>query len=84
MFPGFVTLYKDKDQVVHLYFYPGVDDKGNPIYKDLDISKTNLSYTRIDNEDNSKEFVFDTKDIIEMKCKLVKTNGDIDYENLTI
>lgn len=84
MFPGYVTLYKDNADRVHLYFYPGIDDEGNTIYKDLDMSKANLSYEKIENTDNSKEFIFDRKDIIEMKCKLIKHNGDIDYENLKL
>ena len=30
MFPGFVTIYKDKENHVHLYFFPGIDENDNP------------------------------------------------------
>lgn len=84
MFPGFVTLYKDKESKIHLYFFPGIDNNGDVIYKDLDMSKTKLTYKKIENDDNSKEFIFDRKDIIAMKCKLIKTDGSIDYEDLKL
>lgn len=84
MFPGFVTLFKDSNSKVHLYFFPGLDENNNPIYKDLDMTKSNLSYTEIDNNDKSKEFIFDREDIIKMKCKLIKQDGSIDYEELTL
>jgi hypothetical protein len=84
MFPGFATLYKDKNQNVHLYFYPGVDDEGNHIYKDLDMSKVNFNFETIENNDNSKEFIFNRKDIVEMKCKLIKNNGEVDFVNLKL
>ena len=84
MFPGFVTTYKDKENKIHLFFYPGTSDNGQPIYNDLDLSKMKLSYQEKQNEDNSKDFVFDRKDIIKIKCKLIKNNGDIDLEELVI
>ena len=32
MFPGFVNAYRDKNNHVHLYFFPGIDEHGNNIY----------------------------------------------------
>lgn len=82
MIPGFVTLFKDKDEKIHLFFYPGISDSGEPIYHDLDLSKMKLSYTEKENKDKSREFVFDRKDIVKIKCKLIRNDGNIDYEEL--
>ena len=31
MFPGFVNTYRDKENHVHLYFFPGIDEHGKNI-----------------------------------------------------
>lgn len=82
MFPGFVTSYKDNYKKIHLYFFPGIDKDGNIIYKDLDISNTNLGYIENINDDGSKEFIFNKKNIIKIHCKLVRNDGGIDYVDL--
>ena len=84
MIPGFVTTYKDKEEKIHLFFYPGTSDDGQPIYHELDLSKMKLSYQEKQNEDKSREFVFDRTDIVKIKCKLIRNDGNIDYEELVI
>jgi len=44
MFPGYVTIYKDKDEFIHLYFYPGLDINENFYYRDLDLSNCQIKY----------------------------------------
>lgn len=84
MIPGFVTSYKDKEDKIHLFFYPGISNEGNPIYYQLDLSNTDLGYEEIQNSDSSKEFIFERKDIVKIKCKLIKSDGGIDYEELIV
>ena len=84
MIPGFVTTYKDKENKIHLFFYPGLSNEGDPIYNELDLSNSNLKFEEKQNKDKSKEFIFERKDIVKIKCKLIKNNGDIDYEELIV
>ena len=44
MFPGFVTLYKDENSYVNLYFYPGISDTNEFIYKPLELVNYNFEY----------------------------------------
>lgn len=84
MIPGFVTTYKDKENKIHLFFYPGLSNEGDQIYNELDLSNSNLKFEEKQNKDKSKEFIFERKDIVKIKCKLIKNNGDIDYEELIV
>lgn len=82
MFPGFATLFKDDEKKIHLFFYNGLDENLEPTYKDLDLPKTGLAYEQIDNADGSKEYIFKRKDILKMRCKLIKKDGTYDLVEL--
>ncbi|MBQ3415339.1 MAG: hypothetical protein IJH39_08365 [Clostridia bacterium] len=84
MFPGYVTIFKDKGEFVHLYFYPGLDNFNNFYYRDLDLTNCQVSYNEIDNEDGSKEYVFDNKNIIRIVCKLIDNKGKLHIKELTV
>ena len=79
MIPGFVTIYKDNNGYVHLYFYQGIDDDETPIYRDIDMSNINADYDISINEDKSKDFKFFNKHIVKIHCKLIlnKTGEEI-------
>lgn len=82
MFPGFVSTYRDKNNYVHLFFYPG-NDNGNIIYKEIDLSKCPFKYTEIKYIDGSIDYKFYDKHISKLKCKLINTNNiDIVYKEL--
>ena len=61
MFPGFVSLYK-RDDKSHLFFFPGIDDQGKPIYMSLDMTNIDSDYTFIKNSDKSIDYTFNTED----------------------
>ena len=84
MFSGFVTTYRDSLNKVHLFFFPGLDQSGNLIYKSLDLSKTGVKYEAKKYEDSSEEFIFDREDITKINCKLADKNGNIKNVELTI
>lgn len=75
MFPGFVTIYKDKENRVHLYFFPGIDENDNPCYRDLDLSKCSCTFTEQTTDDGGKDYVFDNPRIIKFVCKLIDNQG---------
>lgn len=76
MFPGFVNAYKDKNDIVHLFFYPGLDDDMLPIYRTLDLTGSNCKFELKKYNDNSIEYIFDNKNIRLIHCNLIesKTN----------
>lgn len=89
MFPGFVNAFKDNDKNVHLYFYPGLDERNKPIYRTLDLSNCEFEYKYTKNDDGSWEYVFDSstleKPITEIRCKLITSkSGHVVEEILTI
>lgn len=84
MFPGYVTMFKDKDNFIHLYFYPGLDNFNNFYYRDLDLTNCQVNYNEIDNEDSSKEYVFENKNIIRIVCKLIDNKGKLHIKELTM
>jgi hypothetical protein len=56
MIPGFVTIYIDKDNYKHLYFYPGIDNDDQFIYHNIDWSDSTLKMDSIYNEDGSIDY----------------------------
>ena len=83
MIPGFVTIYTDKDKYKHLYFYPGLSDDGEPIYRNIELPDCQLKYDKIINEDFSIDYKFYERKIIKIICHLVKINGDTDIHVLS-
>ena len=79
MIPGFVTIYIDKDNYKHLYFYPGIDNDDQSIYHNIDWSDYALKMDFIYNEDGSIDYKFYDKSIIRITCTLIdnKDNKDI-------
>ena len=76
MIPGFVTIYIDKDKYKHLYFFPGIDDNDESIYRDIDIPNCPFKYTKTVNEDLSIDYKFFTNKIKKITCNLVTLDGD--------
>ena len=58
MIPGFVSVYKSKnDGLPHIYFYPGYDDYERNIYRIDLTSKQYLDYKYVKNQDRSTEYI---------------------------
>lgn len=84
MIPGFVTAYRDIEKYVHLYFFKGIGDDDNPIYNDIDFSNIKFEYDVVTNIDGSKDYKFYNKNIIRLKCKLIKSDNSEVYKTLNI
>lgn len=86
MIPGFVNIDKDEDGFVHLYFYPGIGDNDEPIYRDMTLKNIPFTYTCSKNSDSSIDYKFDNKSIIRIKCQLVPVDSskEIEYKTLEI
>lgn len=84
MFPGYVTTFKDKDNFIHLYFYPGLTDNNSFFYRDLDLSNCKVEYTKSINKDGSKEYIFKNKNIVRIVCKLIDNIGKLHIKELLI
>lgn len=82
MFPGFVTIYKDNNGFINLYFYPGLNDDNEFIYKPLELINYN-DYNKIVNNDNSIIYKFNSNKIKSINCKLI-SNNDISIIKLSI
>ena len=83
MIPGFVSIYIDKDNYKHLYFYPGIDENNEYIYRNIDWSDYSLKMDVINNEDGSIDYKFYDKNIIRIKCKLIDNNDNEHIETLS-
>lgn len=85
MVNGFVNMSKDKDDFVHLFFYPGVDDDDKPIYRNMDLSNIPFKYSYTINSDSSIDYKFDNKNICRLHCTLVPVgNGEIQFKTLDL
>ena len=84
MFQEFATAYKDKNNKVHLFFFPGLDDNNKNIWKKIDLSKADLEYEKIDYDDGSEEFIFEREDISKITCKLIDHSGNTKTIELVI
>lgn len=70
MFPEFAATYRDNDNKVHLYIFPGADASGNQLYKNVDLSSIKAKYTYSKKSDNSIEFIFE-ENIKSLQCTMV-------------
>lgn len=70
MFPEFATTYRDEEGKVHLYIFPGIDDNGNQLYKNINLSSINVAYTHSNKSDNSCEIVFEDN-IKSLQCTMI-------------
>lgn len=87
MIPGFITLFKDNIEKIHLYFFKGLTDDNKFYYNDLNLSaldKNGYTYSIINYNDNSKEYIFNNKNIKSMTCKLISYNGKEEIKILKI
>ena len=82
MIPGFIINYIDNDKFKHLYFFPGIDDNGESIYNNIDLSNYALRYDKLINKDNSIDYKFYDKHIRKIICKLVTQNNETITEEL--
>ena len=82
MIPGFVTIYIDKDNYKHLYFYPGIDDEGNSIYHNIDLSDYKLKIDINECDDGAVDYKFYDKSIIKITCKLIDNDNNVKFEVL--
>ena len=84
MFPGYVTIFKDDQKFIHLYFFPGIDENNNFYYRDLDLSTCKVKYKKTVNKDNSKEYIFEKKNIIKITCKLIDNKNKLHIKELIV
>lgn len=78
MIPGFISNYIDEDNYRHLYFFNGIDDNGDTIYNNIDLSIYDNEYEFVENIDGSIDYKFFDKNIIKITCKLVKQDNTFD------
>ena len=85
MFKEFASVFKDQDGKLHLYVFPGLDEDGKQIYRNIDLSSIAADYTYVKNKDRSYEFIF-TKNVKTIACNMVHCKtGEIkkfSFENL--
>ena len=84
MFPGFVNIYNDEENFVHLYFFNGIDDNDKPIYRDIDLSGVPFSYTSA-NIGGGTDYKFDNQSIVKIRCQLVNNStGEVTKKILSL
>jgi hypothetical protein len=77
MFPEFATTYKDENGFIHLYVFPGIDDDGKQIYRNMDLKNINIEYKYTKNNDKSYDFIF-LEPLKRLTCTMIHSKtGDI-------
>ena len=79
MIHGYITAYRNDEDRIVLYFYPGYDDNFNKIYADIDMTNISESYNIFRNKDGSVKYVFDNINITSITCKLVENSTNIEH-----
>lgn len=85
MFPGFVSLYKDNEGKIHVYFFRGIGNNNKPIYRTLDLSHIKEDYKFVELEDGAIDYIFSNPFLSSVTCKLVNmSTGEIEQINILI
>ena len=71
MFPGFVSLYKNNEGKICLYYFPGLTNDMKPIYMALDMSNIEMGYTFVKNPDNSVIYTFADDNITTVTARMI-------------
>lgn len=79
MIPGFVIAYRNKNNKIVLYFYPGYTDQFEKIYADIDMSKIDEHYTVNRNIDGSVKYTFSNEQIRYIACKLIENDTNNEH-----
>lgn len=78
MFPGYITLYTDDNDRVHLYYFPGISDDGKTsVYMPLDMSKIRYDYRFTKLSDGAIDYMFLDKSIRKISASLVNRKTGI-------
>ena len=76
MIPGFVLAYKSKDDgLIHVFFYPGYDESDRNIFRIDLISKQNLDYKYVKNQDRSLEYTITNIDSDTISFNLIENQS---------
>ncbi len=78
MLPGFITLYKDTDNLIHLYFFKGLTDNNQSYYYDLDMSNCKYKYDKKVYSDGAIDYIFSNNKIKSISCKLINYKQEIE------
>ena len=86
MFPGFVSIYKDNKNRVHVYFFRGISDDNNKyIYRTLDLSHIKEEYKFNELEDGAIDYIFSNPFLTTVTCKLINiSTGKIEEVKISI
>lgn len=76
-------MYKDKEDYVHLFFYPGLDNHNEVIYNEIELSDK-LLFNKTIFSDNSIDYQFNDKQIIKIICKLKDKSNKESIRELNI
>jgi len=76
--PGFVAMYKDDAEYIHLYFFPGVNNN-TTIYNSIDLSDIHIQYDETKYDDGAIDYKFYNKNIYKIYCKLIETGSNKEH-----
>lgn len=77
MFPEFATVYRDSENKIHLYVFPGIDDNGKQIYRNMDLNNINAEYKYVKNDDKSYDFIFSDVNIKHIECSMIHSKTGV-------
>ena len=75
MFPGFINTYKENNNII-IYFFRGIDDNGNVIYKDADLRNMKLDYEIIKQENYYSIFKIKNDKISKIVFEMIPINNN--------
>lgn len=85
MFEEFVSLYKDIEGFVHIYYFPGIGEDNKPIAMPLDLSSVNHEYKYKKLSDGAIDYTFVEKGIHTLTAKLVnRKTGEATIQTIKI
>jgi hypothetical protein len=70
MFPEFASIYNDDEGYTHLYVFPGLDEDGKQLYRNMDLNNINVDYKFTKKDDKAYDFIFLTP-ITKLTCTMI-------------
>jgi hypothetical protein len=84
MFAEFSTIYKDDKGFFHLFIFPGIDNDGRQIYRNIDLNNINAEYKFTKYADKSYDFIFLTP-MKKITCTMIHNKtGNIKKYNFNL
>lgn len=80
-FPGYISIERNSEGFVELYFFKGIDENSRPYYQN--INEDNIpEYEKISYDDGAIKYIFKNKNLSKISCELIPVDSQNEIKEI--